>query len=142
MIVARPEWFGIRKYSGWGVSIKTWQGAVYIAGVISFLVLIQLTPLNTEQRTIITVAWLIFVFIDLFDVMWKVKKDEREYLHEAAAERNAAWAMMTILVIGILTELLYNAMQKRVYVDPFMVTALIVGAIVKSINYYKLEREA
>lgn len=142
MIVARPEWFGIRKYGGWGVSIKTWQGAVYIAAVISFIVLIQLTPLNTEQRTIITVAWLIFVFIDLFDVMWKVKKDEREYLHEAAVERNAAWAMMTILVIGILTELLYNAMQKRVYVDPFMVTALIIGAIVKSITYYKLEKEA
>ncbi|MGB9844708.1 hypothetical protein [Methanothermobacter tenebrarum] len=142
MIIARPEWFGTRKYGGWGISIKTWQGAVYIAGVVSFLVLIQLTPLNTEQRAIITGAWLIFVFIDLFDVMWKVKKDEREYLHEAIAERNAAWAMMTILVIGILTELLYNAMQKKIYVDPFMITALIIGAIVKSITYYKLEKEA
>jgi len=57
----------------------------------------------------------------------KVKKDEREYIHEAVAERNAAWAMMTILVIGILTELFYNAIQKRIYVDPFMATALIVG---------------
>ena len=31
MIIAKLEWFGPRKYTGWGLSIKTWQEAVYIA---------------------------------------------------------------------------------------------------------------
>jgi hypothetical protein len=33
MIIAKPEWFTIRKYTSWGVDIRTWQGAVYIAGM-------------------------------------------------------------------------------------------------------------
>lgn len=31
MIIAKPEWFGPRKYTVWGLSIKTWQEADYIA---------------------------------------------------------------------------------------------------------------
>lgn len=142
MIIAKPEWFGRRKYTGWGVSIKTWQGAAYFAGMISLLIVIQLIPnLPAESRLIITGFWIAFLLIDMADVMWKLKKDERERIHEAIAERNAAWGMMFVLVIGIFIELTYNALQQRIYVDPFLIAALIAGAVIKSITNYKLERE-
>jgi len=41
-----------------GVSIKTWQGAVYLACVLILLVGIQLLPLNTTTRMYVTGAWL------------------------------------------------------------------------------------
>jgi hypothetical protein len=142
MIIAKPEWFGQRKYSGWGLSIKTWQGAVYLAGMILLLIGLQLIPnLTNETRLIITGAWLAFILVDLIGVMWKLKKDERERIHEAIAERNAAWGITLILSIGILIELTYSAFQQRIYVDPFLIIALVVGTIIKSLTNYKLERE-
>jgi hypothetical protein len=142
MIIAKPEWFGRRKYTGWGVSIKTWQGAVYIAGMFLLLVVLQLIPnLSTENRLVISGVWVAFLIIDMVDVMWKLKKDERERLHEAIAERNAAWAMMFVLVVGLFIELAYNALQQKIYANPFIILALAAGIISKSVTNYKLERE-
>ncbi|BDZ70039.1 hypothetical protein [Methanobacterium petrolearium] len=142
MIIAKPEWFGRRKYTGWGVSIKTWQGAVYLAGMLLLLVILQLIPnLSTENRLIISGIWVAFLIIDMVDVMWKLKKDERERIHEAIAERNAAWAMMFVLVIGLFVELTYNALQQKLYANPFIILALAAGIISKSVTNYKLERE-
>ena len=142
MIIAKPEWFGRRKYSGWGLSIKTWQGGVYIAGMILLLIAFQLIPnLSNENRLIITGVWLAFLLIDLIDVTLNLKKDEREYIHEAVAERNAAWGMTAVISVGILIELTYNALQQRIYVDPFLIAALVAGTILKSITNYKLDRE-
>jgi hypothetical protein len=75
------------------------------------------------------------------DVMWKLKKDEREKIHEAIAERNAAWEMMFVLVIGLFIDLTYSALQQKIYADPFIIAALIVGVTIKSMTNYKLERE-
>lgn len=142
MIIAKPEWFGRRKYTGWGVSIKTWQGGIYLAGMFLLFIILQLIPnLTTETRLIITGIWIAFLLVDLLDVMRNLKKDEREYIHEAVAERNAAWGMLTVISIGIFIELIYNAFQQRLYVDPFLIAALVVGVIIKSITNYKLEQE-
>lgn len=141
MIIARPEWFGRRKYGGWGVSVKTWQGAAYLASVLLILVAIQLLPLSTIARIYVTAAWLVFLFLDMFDVMWKVRRDEREYIHEAVAERNAAWAMMPVLVVGIFIQLISSSLKGDPYVDPVPVIALVAGVIAKSVTNYRLERE-
>ncbi|QHN07702.1 hypothetical protein [Methanothermobacter sp. THM-2] len=141
LIIARPEWFGRRKYGGWGVSVKTWQGAAYLASVLLILVAIQLLPLSTIARIYVTAAWLVFLFLDMFDVMWKVRRDEREYIHEAVAERNAAWAMMPVLVVGIFIQLISSSLKGDPYVDPVPVIALVAGVIAKSVTNYRLERE-
>lgn len=141
MIIAKPEWFTRRKYGGWGVGIKTWQGAVYIAGmVISLIVMLQFTGESAQAKLVVTGIWMAFLLIDIFDVMWKLKLDEREKMHEAISERNAAWGMMIVLVLGIFIELTYNVMNNRVYVNPFIAGALAVGVIIKSVSNYKLER--
>ncbi len=141
MIIAKPEWFKRRKYAGWGVDIKTWQGGVYLAGMLLLLVALQLIPdLTIEMRLIISGIWIAFLLLDMGNVIWKLKKDERERLHEAIAERNAAWGMMFILVIGLFIELIYNAIQQKIYVDPFIIIALAAGVLIKSVTNYKLER--
>lgn len=141
-MIAKPEWFTRRKYSGWGVNIKTWQGHVYIAVMILIMILIIIIPtLSTEVRYVLTGIWAMFYFVDLIDVMWKLKKDEREHIHEAIAERNAAWGMVVVLVVGVTFELIYNSLQQKIYVDPFLIGALIVGIIIKSITNYKLDKE-
>jgi len=141
LIIARPEWFGRRKYGGWGVSVKTWQGAAYLASVLLILLAVQFLPLSTMARIYVTAAWLVFLFLDMFDVMWKVRRDEREYIHEAVAERNAAWAMMPVLVVGIFIQLISSSLKGDPYVDPVPVIALAAGVIAKSVTNYRLERE-
>ncbi|HNR26334.1 MAG TPA: hypothetical protein PKI66_06450 [Methanobacteriaceae archaeon] len=141
MIIAKPEWFSRRKYTGWGVSIRTWQGAVYLAGVMAALpILLYIFSWSTEAMITVTVIWLVFLLVDMVDVMRNLKKDEREATHEAIAERNAAWGMMLVLVIGLFVELLYYALQQKIYFDPVIVIALAVGVIAKSVTNYQLER--
>lgn len=145
MIIAKPEWFERRKYGGWGVGIKTWQGAVYLLLLfLSLVVMIIISYLFLKSIIAMFVfigLWLLFLFIDLGPITWKLKRDERETMHEAIAERNAAWGMMFVLVIGVLIEMIYNIIINRtIYVNPFIVIALIVGIIIKSITNYKLEK--
>ncbi|OEC85709.1 hypothetical protein A9507_13165 [Methanobacterium sp. A39] len=142
VIIAKPEWFERRKYTGWGLSIKTWQGAAYLVVIFSLLIALQLIPnLSTETRLVLTGFWLAFLLVDMLDVMWNIKKDERDYIHEAVAERNAAWGMIVIISIGIFIELVYNALQQKIYVDPFLIAALVFGAVIKSVTNYKLEKD-
>jgi hypothetical protein len=49
--------------------------------------------------------------------------------------------MTLVIAIGILIELTYNALQQKIYVDPFLIAALVIGVVIKSITNYKLERE-
>ena len=142
MIIAKPEWFTRRKYGGWGLGIRTWQGAVYLAAMfIALIVLLQIAGDSVETKLVVTGIWMLFLLVDVFDVMWKLKKDERERIHEAIAERNAAWGMMVVITLGIFIEIMYNVMNNRIYVNPFLAGALAVGVIIKSVTNYKLERE-
>ena len=33
-MIAKPEWFNQRKYSGWGVTPRSWQGWAYTLAII------------------------------------------------------------------------------------------------------------
>ncbi len=142
MVIAKPEWFGRRKYGGWGVSIKTWQGAVYILVVMVPFVIFQSLPYwNLETRLVVTGAWLLFLLIDMFDVMIRLKKDEREKIHEAIAERNALWTVMIVLVAGILYQTFTSALNQTIRVDWFIVAALFAGVLIKTISNIYLDRK-
>lgn len=141
-MIARPEWFTRRKYGGWGVTPKTWQAWVYMAVTLVVLILIVALPFwDDQQRMIVTGAWVAFLMLDIIPVMVKLNRDEREYKNEAVAERNAAWFMSTVLVIGVLVELMISALNKEILVDWFLVIALIGGLIVKSVSNYMLDKK-
>jgi hypothetical protein len=108
---------------------------------ISLIVLLQLAGDSSHTKLVVTGVWMAFLLVDVFDIIWKLKKDERERIHEAIAERNAAWGMMVVIILGIFVEVMYNVMNNRFYINPFLVGALAVGVIIKSVTNYKLERE-
>lgn len=142
MVITKPEWFGPRKYTGWGVTPKTWQGWVYIAVVIIPFIIFQSLPLwDTTTRLIVTIAWILFLLIDIFDVMFRMKKDERQKIHEALAERNALWAMMIVLVIAIVYQVINSALQKTFELNWFILAALFAGLIVKAISNIYLDKK-
>ncbi|MFA5416547.1 MAG: hypothetical protein WC295_13740 [Methanoregula sp.] len=141
-MIAKPEWFERRKYSGWGVKPRSWQGWIYTLVMIVPLVIFQAIPnWDTQVRTAGTVLWVAFILLDILPIMVTLKKDEREYKNEAIAERNAAWFMVLILVIGILYEIIISGMNNEFSINWFMVLALFGGVVVKAVSNYNLDHK-
>lgn len=142
-MIAKKEWFGRRKYTGWGVTPKTWQGWLYIVVAVGILALVQsLVTADEQTKAIITLVWTVLLLVDILPLMFSVKKDEREVQVEAISERNAAWFMVMILTIGVLYDGINAALTKNIAeVNWFVIGALLGGALVKSISNYMLERE-
>lgn len=142
-MIGKPEWFERRKTGGWGITPKTWQGGVYLAILIIPFVIFQALPYWSDRtRIIVGIGWLAFLLLDVMHIMVALKRDEREHKIEAIAERNAAWTMMLILVIGVVYEVITSAMQQTLAVNWFLVAALFGGMIAKSISNIVLGKKA
>ena len=74
-------------------------------------------------------------------IMFTIDKDEREYKIEAISERNAAWGMSFILVIWVLYELIISSLHWEIKVNIFLILALLIWIIIKSISNYILEKK-
>ena len=141
-MIGKPEWFQRRKYGGWGISPKTWQGWVYVILVMVPFIIFQSLPFwSNETRLLITGLWIAFLLVDATQIMIALKMDEREHKIESIAERNAAWFMVTVLVIGIVYQIISSALRESLEVNWFMVVALFGGALVKTISNIVLERK-
>ena len=78
-MIGKPEWFQRRKYSGWGIVPKTWQGYVYIAVMIIPLIFFHALPYwSATTKTIVTIILAVIFGIDVIDIMIRMKRDERE----------------------------------------------------------------
>jgi hypothetical protein len=128
-MIGRSEWFGRRKYGGWGLSPKSWQGWAYIAAIALIAFGLQNIDLT------ITYIFLAIMCLDLLHIMATLKKDEMEVRIEALAERNASWAMISIIAIGVA----FQSAQAKV--DWFLIAALAVGVIAKAITNFWLEKK-
>jgi len=136
-----PKWFERRKYGGWGLHPKTWQGWAYILIMVLPYIIFQSLPYWDElTRTYVTIGWVLFLSIDMVHIMMNLDKDEREYKIEAISERNAAWAMVLVVTIGLMYQVITSAINKTFYVDWFLVVALFGGMIVKTVSNYYLEK--
>ena len=137
-----PKWFERRKYGGWGIMPKTREGWLYIGAIILPLAIFQALPFwSASERTIVATGWALFVAFDVLDIMLRMKKDERETLHEAFAERNAAWVMVSALALGILYQATSSALSGAPYVDPVLIAVLFAGLAAKAITNWKLSKE-
>jgi hypothetical protein len=90
----------------------------------------------------VTIGWVVFLLLDVTHIMVALKKDEREEKIEALSERNSAWVMMLILVIGILYEIIGGSLQGLVSVNWFLVATLFGGMVAKTVSNYHLEKRA
>jgi len=141
-MIAKPEWFNQRKYSGWGVTPRNWQGWAYTLGILVPLVIfLSLPDLDSQVRTAGTVLWVAFVVLDILPIMVTLKKDEREYRNEAIAERNASWFMVVVLMIGILYAVVTSSLNHELSINWFMVLALFGGAVVKGVSSYSMDKK-
>jgi len=141
-MIGKPEWFTRRKYGGWGLMPKTWQGWVYIAVIIIPIIIIQSLPfLDVVARSIITAIWALFLIVDVTIIMAKMKKDERERVHEAIAERNALWAIIMVLAIGLVYQIVTSSLQQKIAYDPLIIIALVIALAVKAISNIYLDRK-
>ena len=137
-IIGKSEWFKRRKYGGWGIRPKTWQGWIYIAALIGSLILFQSLPFWTSGiRLIGTLLWTSFVLVDTTHIMMNIEKSDLERKIEAFSERNAAWFMIAILIIGVLYDVMRSVTSDSFEVNIFLLIALVGGAVIKSVsNYY------
>lgn len=140
-MLGKPEWFQRRKYGGWGISPRTWQGWVYIGLVILPFMIFQALPIwEDSTRILVTVLWIAFLLLDVTHIMVCLKRDEREHKIEAIAERNAGWFMVSVLAIGLVYQIVTSALKGQVMVDWFLAAALLGGAIIKTVSNLYLER--
>jgi hypothetical protein len=141
-MIGKPEWFKRRKYGGWGIVPKTWQGWVYIIAIIlPFAIFNALPYWNAKTRIIVTVLWALFLIIDVIHIMAKMPRDERDRLHEAIAERNALWAIIMVLVIGIGYQVARSTITGVMQIDYFIIAAVFAGVIVKGISNVYLDKK-
>ena len=141
-MIGKPEWFARRKYGGWGLTPATWQGWAYMAAMILPLMVFQALPYwTTEIRFAVTGIWVIVLAVDVLDIMMRLRMDEREKLHEAIAERNAAWYMVIVLALGFGYDLTVNALQQNIYVNPFIAAALLGAVLVKAATNIYLDKK-
>lgn len=141
-MLAKAKWFQKRKYTGWGVNPKTWQGWAYIIGFIFLLTIIQSVPfLSTGAKSILSVALIIFLLVDTLQVMAKLDRDELEERNEAIAERNASWAMVLTITVGIIYPLISEGTGDIREINPFLLATLAIGFAVKAMSYLILEKK-
>jgi hypothetical protein len=142
-MIGKADWFQRRKYGGWGITPRTWQGWLYIAIVILPFMVFQALPFwSIKVRVAVTAVWLLFLLIDVTHIMLTLKRDEREYKIEAISERNAAWVMILVLMLGVLYQAFLSGFSQQIRVDPFIVGAMAAGVIAKSVSNIWLERKA
>ncbi|MFA6095151.1 MAG: hypothetical protein WC757_04710 [Candidatus Paceibacterota bacterium] len=140
-MIGKPQWFARRKYTGWGFTPSTWQGWVYLLVIIIPFVLLQSLPIGDNLKLILGIVWAVIFIADFIDIMIHLKKDERDRLHEALAERNALWVIIAVLITGIGFQTAVGVASGVVRVDPIILIALIAGVIAKAITNMYLERK-
>ena len=139
-MLGKPEWFDIRKYGGWGLTPKSWQGWAYILAIVLPLGLASILPIADNIKTGLMLGWAILFSVDFIDIMIHLKKDERDSIHEALAERNAMWFMVTVLALGAAYQAGRNAvMGIEEMIDPIILIALFGAMIVKGLTHWYLK---
>ena len=130
-MIGNPKWFNVRKYTGWGLTPNCWQGWAYVFVFALPIIFINEVPLNisSNYKNIFSLIWILLLLVDVIHMMSQVKKDERERLHEALADRNALWFMMFVLVASALYDSFFNQSTNIVFL-----IAVLGSVIVKSIT--------
>lgn len=141
-MLGKPQWFQRRKYAGWGIYPKTYQGWLYLFILVAGLVLIQLINWPGNNTAVILMSiWAGVFVIDTIDIMIRMPRDERDLMHEAIAERNALWVMIIALVIGIAYRTAQNIVRGEIYIDPVIIIALFAGLAAKAVTNLYLDKK-
>jgi hypothetical protein len=134
-MIAKSTWFSPRKFGGWGLTPNCWQGWAYIGIIVLLLAILGSIKLPGFWSTGLMLTVGIIFSLDFIDIFIHLKKDERDILHEALAERNAMWFMVATLGIGIA----YQASSNNI--DPIILIALFGSMIIKAATHWMLHNK-
>jgi len=141
-MIAKQGWFARRKYGGWGFVPKAWQGWVYTAVLILPFIVMAALGISGETQMIVTGIWVIVLIAAMIDIKQSIVLDERERIHEAFAERNALWAIITVLAGGVAYEAARNYTESGLAtVDPVILVALAAGLVAKAATNIYLDKK-
>jgi hypothetical protein len=133
------RWFKMRKYGGWGLTPSCWQGWAYIAVIALPVIFIPMLNLPGQTGTWLMLGWGGLFALDFIYIWVTLKKDERETLHEALAERNAMWFVIAALAVGLAYQVAAGAIkQDMTNIDPVILVALAGATIVKAATHLYL----
>lgn len=90
--------------------------------------------IQTVYQIGIVLLVLAVIVLETVDISARINSDERETTHEALSERNAAWTMVVMLIGGIVFQVIASVLQGQLYVDPFIIAAVLGGVIAKGIS--------
>lgn len=102
---------------------------------------IQFLPLDEQTRMTVTILFAVVLVADVLDIMRRIPMDERERMHEAVAERNALWTMISALAVGIIFQAYISASSQTMQVDPVIIIALLAGVGAKAATNIWLDRK-
>jgi uncharacterized PurR-regulated membrane protein YhhQ (DUF165 family) len=140
-MIGQPHWFTRRKYGGWGLFPVTWQGWLYVTIFVLLAFASQYVPGLSENGKIIFIgAIAVILFADTMDIMIRMRKDEREIMHEAIAERNALWTVIIVLAAGVAYQGAQSAAAETFKVDPVILIAIGAAVVVKAISNLYLDK--
>ena len=140
-MLGKPHWFKRRKYGGWGLWPCCWQGWLYLFAITTPLFIIQAVPaLSDEARLAALFVWGLVILFDSIHIMSRLPKDERERAHEAIAERNALWAIVLALCVGVAYQAAQGFVQGKIVMDPVIFFALFAGIMTKAATNIHLDR--
>lgn len=134
-MIAKSSWFSPRKFGGWGLTPNCWQGWTYILFISLLIGILGSIKLPGFWSTGLMLAIGIIFSLDFIDIFVHLKKDERDVMHEAIAERNAMWFMVSVLGFGVA----YQASSNTI--DPIILIALVGSMIVKAITHWYLQNK-
>jgi len=141
-MIGKKEWFYRRKYSGWGLTPRTWQGFLYVSAIIAVGFLINKLLIDPDFKMIISTIMISVLVADVLHIMATIKLDEREAKMEALAERNASWAMVGALAILIIYLSLNDKTLNARELIPFVLFPMITGLIAKAMTAFLLKDRA
>jgi len=75
-MIGKKEWFTTRRYTGWGLRPKTWQGWLYVLVAIIVIVFLQSQTFWNwdETRTLLTLGWVALILLDSLHIMFSIRK--------------------------------------------------------------------
>lgn len=139
-MIANANWFNRRKYTGWGVTPKTWQGFLYTAVVVGMYVVISNFLTEATIKMFFVGFWTLLIVIDMLQLMASIQTDEREQKIEAIAGRNASWALVAALGLSALFVTTIGKELKGENLLPAFIFPIIIGAVAKGLSNFILER--
>ena len=137
-MIGKPQWFQRRKYGGWGLTPKTWQGWVYVAvlaGALGFTMSASIS--STAKPAALAIIFAVAI-ADMIHIMLQLPKvhDERENYHQLLIERNCSFAAMGAMLAIVVYELFKsgrlmatgNQGVQAIMANPALATVIIVMA--------------